>query len=157
MAGVTRRTLLAAGGAVLLAGCGKDLPEVPPQPTADEALGRALEAERAMGLAVSGLQAPRDDRELVRRLAARSDARARRIEEAAGVRSEVEGSTGDPEAAVERARAALAAHVEALPSLTEPRLRRLGTDLVVETATDLAVLGAVFGLTTAETFPGSAA
>jgi hypothetical protein len=151
---VTRRALL-AGGVVLLAGCGKDLPETPPLPPAEEALGRQLEAEQALQAALDGLRAPPEDRDLVRRTALRSAHRARRIAAAAGVSPErVSAGGDDPELAVERAQAALAIHVDALPSLDD---RLLGTDLVVQSAADAALLGAMFGSGRVEAFPGSSA
>jgi hypothetical protein len=151
---VTRRALL-AGGTVLLAGCGKDLPASPPLPSSEEVLGRQLEAESALHAELDALDAPAADRALVRRLVLRSEDRAARIAAALGLTAlgvEGEREPADPEVVAELGRAALAAHVEALPSLTE---RRLGTDLVVESATDLALLGAVFQLVTVETFPGA--
>jgi hypothetical protein len=157
---VTRRALLAAGSSALLAGCGKDLADDAPVPPAEEALARGLEAERALAAALDGLPVRGDDRALVRRLAARSAERARRIAAAAGLAAAAPGGDaggGDPAAAADRARAALAAHVEALPSLARGELRGLGTDLVVESAQDLAMIGAVFRLETVEAFPGTAA
>jgi hypothetical protein len=144
---VTRRALL-AGGAVLLAGCGKDLASEPQLPAPDEVLSRQLAAERALEAALAEM-----DGSLADRLGARSAARARRIAAAAGGSSEATSEPRGP--ALEQAQATLAEHVEALPALRARRLRRLGTDLVVETATDLAVLGAVLEERPAEAFPGT--
>jgi hypothetical protein len=162
---VTRRALL-AGGAVLLAGCGKDLASQPQLPAPSEALSSQLAAERGLQAALSGLEAraPRRDRALVRRLSARSSERTRRISAAAvaegGRPSDApvrEDAAPDPEVAAARARKALATHVEALPALRRGELRGLGTELVIEAAEDLAMIGAVFRLTTVEAFPGTTA
>jgi hypothetical protein len=160
---VTRRALL-AGTVAVLAGCGKDEADAPVLPPPVDVLTRQLAAERALRAALFRLasRAPRDDRALVRRLSARSSLRTRRL--AVAARAEggrlydaplTDEAPRDPELAVERAHAALAEHVDALPALTGARLRRLGTDLVVESAEDLAMLGAVFQQQTVETFPGT--
>ena len=160
---MTRRGLLAAGGLALLAGCGKD-DAAEPLPTASESLLLQLAAERASAASLDGLdaRAPAADRELVRRLARRADDRARRL--AAAVAAEGgrphdapapdEPDSAVPDDAIERSRAAVAAHVEGIQWLGGDELRRLGTGLVTESAADLAVLGAVFGISTAEAFPG---
>jgi hypothetical protein len=155
---VTRRGLLAAGGLALLAGCGKD-DAAAPLPTAADSLLLQLAAERGLAAALDGLDAP--DPEVVRRLAARADDRARRI--AAALSAEggrphdapaPAGGEAGPEQALERSRAALASHVEGIQWLGGDALRRLGSRLVTESATDLVVLGDVLGTPTAEAFPG---
>jgi hypothetical protein len=157
---VTRRGLLAAGGLALLAGCGKD-DAAAPLPTAGDALLRQLAAERSLAAALDGLDAPPAGRETVRRLAARADARVERL--AAAVSAEggrphdapaPEGGAAGPDAAIDRSRAALEAHVEGIQWLGGDELRRLGSRMVTESATDLTVLGGVFGTSTTEAFPG---
>jgi hypothetical protein len=160
--GATRRRFLVAAGAALVAGCGKDL-EPPVPPAAVDALMRQLAAERALmgALILAPASAPRGDRALVRRLSERSRDRVRRL--AVAVRAEGGGLYGvpprlevteNPAIALERARAAVAAHVEAMPSMRGLGLRRLGAQLVTDSAADLALLGAVFGSGSAEAFPG---
>jgi hypothetical protein len=179
---VTRRGLLAAGGAALLAGCGKDdAAEPPPRPV--HALMHELAAERTAVAALAGLPGGAD-REHVRRIEQRTRDRARRLAAAiaanggraqpapaadsptaaadppAVAAGDTEQSAADPSAAdpsaaaIAALRAAVAAHVFALPDLT-PDLRRLAADLVPEAAADLAVLGAVLGVPAEEPFPGS--
>jgi hypothetical protein len=157
---VVRRRALLAGGALLLAGCGKKEAEVPP-PRPVTALLRQLAAEHALFGALLGLR-PRD--ELIRRLTARSRERTRRLATAiAAERARLydaplrEEPTDDPQVALERARAALAAHVAALPDLAGPDRRRLGADLIAESAADLALLGARYGEPAADPFPGTTA
>jgi hypothetical protein len=141
----TRRGLLAGGALVLLGGCGE---EEAPAPPAD-ALLRSLAAERAFGASASRW----------RKIAARSRERAERL--AAAVSAEggrphdapaPEGGSGDP---IELGRAALAAHVAALPSLAGRELRRLGAHLVAGAAADVAVLGDELGRQAVDAFPGS--
>jgi hypothetical protein len=126
----------------------------PPRPVA--ALLRQLAAEHALLGALTRLPAHDDD--LIRRLAARSRDRARRLSTAI----EAEGGrpsprVDDPGVAFERARAALAAHVTALPELARSDLRRLGADLVAESAADLALLGEELGEPAGDAFPGTVA
>jgi hypothetical protein len=160
-----RRRLLAAGALAALAGCGKDQAAPVPPPAVD-ALTRQLAAERALmgALMVLPERAPRADRALVRRLFERSRERTRRL----AVAARAEGGrlydaplrddvTEDPEVVVQRARAAVVAHVQAMPSLRGRELRRLGAGLVTDSAADLALLGAVFGSHRAEAFPGTPA
>jgi hypothetical protein len=52
-------------------------------------------------------------------------------------------------------RAAVAAHVETMPSLRGRDFRRLGAHFVTEAAGDLALLGAVYRSRPAEAFPGT--
>jgi hypothetical protein len=146
---VTRRSLLAAGGASLLAaGCGKDEQTAPP--SAVDVMRRELTAERALAHDLVG------ESGLERRIAVRSADRARRlaaaISEQGGDPHEAPepGSPPDPAGgAAARARAALEAHVTALPSLTGA-LRPLGADLVSGSAADAALLGSP-----PEAFPGT--
>jgi hypothetical protein len=149
---VSRRTLL-VGGTALVLGCGKDDAAVPP-PRPESALLRQLAAEREL---LHGLEAGRQPR-----LAARSRARSRRIAVAITARGGRlhdaplrEEAPAEPPIAL--ARAALAAHVAALPDLAGRDLRRLGSELVEESAADLAVLGARLGERAGEAFPGTTA
>jgi hypothetical protein len=136
---VSRRTLLVAGGAALLAaGCGKDAQ--PPSASAAEVMLRQLAAERALAHDLRGA------RGLERRIAARSAQRARRLAQAISAQggsphdTRTPDTPPDPAAAAGRARVALVAHVTALPSLAG-ELRALGADLVSQTAADAALLG----------------
>ena len=56
-----------------------------------------------------------------------------------------------------RGRAALAAHVAALPSLTSRDQRRLTAELVSDSAADVAVLGDAFEMPVSDPFPGTRA
>jgi hypothetical protein len=140
---VSRRTVLAAGALAVLAGCGEDDEGAAARPA--DALLPSLAAERALAAAAGGFP----------RIAARSRDRARRLAaavSAAGGRPHdapaPAGGAGDP---VELGHAALAAHIDALPSLGGRELRRLGADLVTGVAADIAVLGEQ----AVEAFPGS--
>jgi len=138
---VTRRALL-VGGAALLAGCGKDDAAAPP-PRPEDALLRELAAERALEAALDDPRLAARSRERARRLAAAIAERGGRPHDAPPAQE-----SGDP---VARARAALAAHVAALPDLGD--LRGLGSDMVEESAADLEVLGGPAG----DAFPGTTA
>jgi hypothetical protein len=103
---------------------------------------------------------PDDAAALVRRLRLRAADRARRL--AAAVADEGGRPHDAPPPAssarpVAAARAALAAHVAALPALTGRAHRRLAADLVTEEAGDLAVLGAMLGAEPDGAFPGTRA
>jgi hypothetical protein len=144
----SRRALLAGGALVLLAGCGEEDEEGAAARPADVLLG-SLAAERAF--AASASASPR--------IAARSRARAQRL--AAAVSAEggrphdtpaPEDGSGDP---VELGRAALAAHIAALPGLEGRERRRLAIDLVKGAAADVAVLGDELGRQAVDPFPGS--
>jgi hypothetical protein len=147
---VTRRTLLAAaGGAVVLAGCGKDAEEAEAPPPAATAMLGELAAERALAhelTAARGLEGEVRDRS-----AARARRLAAAIADAGGDPHEAgePDTPPDPARAASRARAALERHVTALPSLTGS-LRAMGADLVVGAAADAAVLGSP-----PEAFPGT--
>jgi hypothetical protein len=152
--GVTsRRTLLAASAVAVLAGCGEDEEaEVPP---AADVLLRSLAAERALAAAASGPG-------VVRRVGERARERAERLASAlsaAGGRPHDAPAEGGGDASageiVSRGRAALAAHVAALPSLEGPELRGLAADLVTGAAADVAILGDELDVPVADTFPGS--
>jgi hypothetical protein len=155
--GVTsRRTLLAASAVAVLAGCGED-EESEPAPPADVLL-QSLAAERALAAATSSGQ------RMLRRVSSRARERAERL--AAAVSAEggrphdaPEPAAGDasPGEIVSRGRAALAAHVAALPSLEGAELRGLAADLVSGAAADVAVLGTVLGVPVADAFPGTSA
>ena len=115
-----------------------------------------MDAERALALAARTQVSP--ERALLRRIAARADGRAGRAAAAlhfAGGSSrgaaEPDEPVGDPLA---RGRAALEAHVVAMPSLSG-ELRELGVFLVEGSAADLAVLEAVLGTVSGNAFPGT--
>ena len=151
---VTRRGLLAASALAVLAGCAEDEEAEPASPSS--ALLGSLAAERALSAATSS------GRPVVRDVSARARERARRL--AAAV-SAVGGRPHDaPEPAsgntspgdiVARGRAALAAHVAALPSLEGRELRTLAADMVAGAAADAAVLADTFDLAAADAFPGT--
>jgi hypothetical protein len=146
---VTRRTLLLAGGAGVLAGCGKDDEAPPPDPA--QAMLQELGAERALAHELS------ETTGLERRIADRSIERARRLASAIADsgrdphEARAPDTPPDPAAAAARARAALERHVTALPALTGD-LREMGADLVAGTAADAALLGSP-----PEAFPGTPA
>lgn len=167
---MSRRGLLLAGfagGVTIVAGCGKD--EVAAAPSASEVLLRSLAAERALEVAVRfdvvvtkvvGEPLPPADRQLLRRIERRVRERAGQV---AAALSAVGGrphdapepeEIGDP---LDRARAALEAHVAALPSLPGRDLRELGASLVEGSAADLAVLEAVLASPSGDAFPGTPA
>ena len=130
-------------------------------PSARVALRRELAAERALAAAtprgVSALAAATAE-EIARR------ARNRAAELAAAVSAEG-GSPHDapqppaervtPEEAVARARAAIVAHVVALPSLTGRELRELGAGMVHGSAADTALLSDALGIPVDDPFPGT--
>jgi hypothetical protein len=135
---VTRRGLLLAGGATLLAGCGRDEAAVPPPAPVDVLRGE-LAAERRAVAAVSGPARARAAERARRLAAAVSEAGGRAHDAPQGE------DGGDPEAALA---AAVAAHVGALPDV--PEQRALVTDLIAGAAADLAREQGV-----ATAFPGS--
>ena len=145
---LSRRSLLLGGGAAILAaGCGKDETVAPPAAT--EVLLRELAAERALAHDLEGAHG------LAARIHARALDRANRlasaVSAAGGGPHDVRAPDTPPDrlAAPGRARAALEAHVTALPSLSG-ELRKMGADLVAESAADAALLGATGGA-----FPGT--
>jgi hypothetical protein len=148
---VTRRALLLAGGATLLAaGCGKDDEPESPAVSATSAMLRELAAERALAGDLQGADG------LAGRIGDRAAARATRlaaaISSAGGRPHEAGEPSGDLSLASRHAREALEAHVAALPSLTGS-LRKMGADLVAESAADAGLLGATSGTA----FPGTPA
>jgi hypothetical protein len=147
--------LFAASAVAVLAGCGED-DEAATVARPAEVLLSSLAAERALSAAAGA-----NDRALVRRVAARSRERAERV--AAAVSAEggrphdapaPEAASGDP---IALGRAALAAHVAALPSLEGRALRSLAADLVVGAAADVAVLGDELDRPVSDPFPGTTA
>ncbi len=157
---VTRRALLVAGGAALLAGCGADEPAAEP-PT--DVLSDQLTAQRAAADAYRGLETrvPREARPAVRTMSTRAQARVHRLEAAlraaggAAAAASPEAGEASLEVALARERAALAAHVRAIGALSQPRLRALGAGLVAGSAEDEAVLLGLLGRDPAPTaFPG---
>jgi hypothetical protein len=151
---VTRRALLLAGGATLFAaGCGKDDEPESPTASATSAMLRELASERALASDLRGADG------LAGRIGDRAAARATRL--AAAISSlggrphdaaDPAPGSGDRSLASRHAREALEAHVAALPSLTGP-LRKMGADLVAESAADAGLLGATAG----DAFPGTPA
>jgi hypothetical protein len=132
------------GGAVIvLGGCGEE-----EEPSASSALLASLAAERAFGAAAS--ESPR----IAERSRERGERLAAAVSEAGGRPHDApapEDAGGDP---IELGRAALAAHIAALPAL-DRRGRRLGADLVAGAAADVAVLGDELGQQAVDPFPGS--
>jgi hypothetical protein len=156
---VTRRALLAAaGGATLLAGCGKDQAAVRP-PSATDVMREQLVAERGLAATLSVLR-ERDDRALLARLAERSRRRVGILAASLSSQGEPHHDAGEPEGSPEPAEAlrrgnvALERYVTGLPAQTG-ELRTLGTDLVAESAGDLALLGSLFGAPPETAFPGT--
>jgi hypothetical protein len=143
---VSRRSLLAGGAIALLAGCGEDEEETAARPA--DALLASLAAERAFGAAAS--ESPR----IARRSRERAQLLAAAVSEAGGRPHDApvpSDGGGDP---VELGRAALTAHIAALPSLDRGS-RPLGADLVAGAAADVAVLGDELGRQAVDAFPGS--
>jgi hypothetical protein len=137
---VSRRALLAGGAVLVLGGCGED-----EEPPASDAVLAALAAERAFGAAASG--SPR----IAERSRERSQQLAAALSEAGGRPHDAPAPSdggGDP---IQLGRAALTAHIAALPELD----RRLGADLVTGAAADVAVLGDARGRHAVDPFPGS--
>jgi hypothetical protein len=160
----TRRALLLAGGASLLAGCGKDDAERAAVPATADALRSQLAAERDLvaRLALLPELAPRRDRRLVGDLSVRARRRAQILAaelSAAGGRPhdvpQPPAAKPSVDAALDGARGALTAHVTALPSMAGRARRGLAADLVAESAADLALLGDVFGAPSEGAFPGT--
>jgi hypothetical protein len=155
---VTRRVLLAGGAAALLAGCGEE-EEVAAAPA--DAMLRQLAAERELAAAIpTGVSG--DAARTARKVSARARDRAERL--AAAVAAEG-GRPHDapqppdervsPEEAVARGRAAIVAHVVALPSLAGRELRELGAALVTGAAGDTALLSDALGIPVEDPFPGT--
>lgn len=142
---MTRRGVLAGGALVLLGGCGEEEQDgAAPRPA--EVLLASLAAEHAFGAAAgSSRRVAERSRERARLLASAISAEGGRPHDAPAPT----GRGGDP---IALGRAALTAHIAALPSLGGRELRQLGVDLVVGVATDVAVLGDA-----TEAFPGSGA
>jgi hypothetical protein len=132
----------------VLAGCGEEEPPASPA----EALLPSLAAERALAAATA------EGRPLVERVSVRARERAELLAaaiSAAGGRphdAPAPAGHGDP---VALGRAALTAHIDALPSLRRLTERRLGAELVAGAAADAAVLGDAFGEQAVDAFPGS--
>jgi hypothetical protein len=138
-----------AGAVAVLAGCAK---EEEPAPRPGEALLPSLAAERALVAATAS------GRPLVERVSARARERARRLASAVAADggrphdAPAPAGGGDP---VALGRAAVAAHIAALPALEGRELRRLGAELVSGAAADVAVLGDALGEQSVDAFPGS--
>jgi hypothetical protein len=145
---------------VLLAGCGEEEDVTPP---ASEALLSQLAAESALAAATSSLPAgaPRSAGPTVREISARASRRAETVaaaaaDEGAPATFEIEPAERvDAAEAVARGRAAIVAHVVALPSLTGRELRQLGAEMVTGAAADTALLSDALGLPVEDSFPGT--
>ena len=145
---MSRRALLLGGGAALVAaGCGKD--EVTEPPPATQVMLRELTAERALAHDLQNEQG--FPGQISDRAGARADKLASAISSLGGDPDEAPEGTGSPSDAATHAKAALEAHVAALPSLTGD-LRTMGTDFVAEAAADAALLAGPGGA-----FPGTPA
>ena len=155
---VTRRALLLAGGATLFIGCGRDQAAVPP-PSATDVMREQLVAERGLAATLSALR-ERDDRALLGRLADRSRRRVGILAASLSSQGAPHHDAGEPEGRPEPAEAlrlghaALERYVTGLPA-QKGELRTLGTDLVAESAGDLALLGSLFGAPPETPFPGT--
>jgi hypothetical protein len=155
---VSRRALLAAGGAALLAGCGKD-EAAKPALSATDVMREQLTAERSLGATLAVLRES-DGRALLGRLAGRSRRRAGILAASLSSLGAPHHDTGEPHGSAEPAEAlrlghaALERYVTGLPAQTG-QLRTLGTDLVAESAADLALLGSLYGAAPETPFPGT--
>jgi hypothetical protein len=120
-----------------------------------------LTAERSLAATLSVLR-ERDDRALLARLAARSRRRVGILAASLSAQGAPHHDTGEPVGSPEPAvalragRAALERYVTGLPAQTG-ELRTLGTDLVAESAGDLALLGSLYGAPPQTPFPGTPA
>jgi hypothetical protein len=155
----TRCALLLAGGATLLAGCGKDDEAAAPSPV--DAMRRQLTAERRLAATLVALR-DGDDRALLGRLTDRSLRRVRTLAASLSSQGAPHHDTGEPAGRPEPAealrlgRATLTEYVTGLPAQTGS-LRELGADLVAESAGDLALLGSLYGAASEDPFPGTPA
>ena len=157
---MSRRALLAAGGATLFVGCGKDEKAVAP-PSAAEVMQLQITAERGLAATLVALRQS-DNRALLGRLTDRSLRRVGILATSLSSQGAPHHDGGEPQGspepaeALHRGRAALERYVTGLPSQTGA-LRTLGTDLVAESAGDLALLGSLFGAPPEGPFPGTPA
>jgi hypothetical protein len=137
---VTRRGLLVAGGAVLLAGCGK------PESTAiapGDAVRRSLAAEQAVVAAYDGLDGPG-----VAALTSRARARAESLQSAlgdSGGTSPAPAAAPSLEGALEAERRALQAHVAGVGATTDRQVRALLASAITDTAQSEARLAQLLG------------
>jgi hypothetical protein len=140
---VTRRALLAGGGAALLAGCGAQKETVV---APADLLGRSLRAETHVAAAYAVLSTT--DRARVGRLAASASARRQSLraafESAGGTSAPAAATSGGGLGAVLRAeQAALRAHVAGVGLTTDQNLRDLLAGLVAGSAGSAAALMAL--------------
>jgi hypothetical protein len=140
---VTRRALLAGGGAVLLAGCGAQKETVV---APSDLLGRSLRAETRVAAAYATLDG--SERARVARLAANAGARRQSLraafESAGGTSAPAVAASGGGLGAVLRAeQAALRAHVAGVGLTTDQKLRDLLAGLVAGSAANAAALMAL--------------
>jgi hypothetical protein len=149
---VTRRAVLGGAAVALLAGCGDEARMELPRPS--DALLRQLAAERRLTAAARGAGG-RVAARVASRSARRAGLLAAAVSSAGGRPHDAPAPAGGGEDVVARARAALEAHVVALPALPRPRLRALGAELVTGAATDLAMLRRARGAPPDGPFPGT--
>jgi hypothetical protein len=147
---VNRRGLLAAGGAVLLAGCGKpESATIGP----DAALRRSLAAELAVLAAYDGLDQPG-----VSALASRARARADSFRAAlGGAPPPAAAAAGAPslESALTAEHRALQAHVAGVGGTADRKVRALLAGAITDTAQSEARLAELLGRDPLVTpFPG---
>ena len=142
----TRRALFGAG-ALLLVGCGPpDEPEIVPKDVLEEQLRVAVTAAQTLN------ETPR--------LRDSSDARVIRLagayEEAGGVWEPVARAAPESRDALAAVRAELAAHVQAVGLLAEPKYRELFAEVIASAAADESALLMMDGQPPAPTaFPGT--
>jgi hypothetical protein len=150
---VTRRGLLAAGGAVLLAGCGK--PAAPAAPA--DVLEDALRAQESALNAYRGLRAPAPVPELASRAHARVNALLSAVRSMNGTPPTAPAQVGTPtlETALEAERRALQATVAAVGRTTDRRVRAVLADAIASSAQNEAQLAQLLGRDPlANPFPG---
>jgi hypothetical protein len=150
---VTRRGLLAAGGAALLAGCGK--PAGPAAPAA--VLEDALNAQVGAFNAYEGLRGPAPVPALASRAHARVDALRAAVRSMHGTPTTPAAQVGTPtlETALEAERRALQATVAAVGRTTDRQVRALLADAIVSSAQGEAQLARLLGRDPlANPFPG---
>jgi hypothetical protein len=154
---VTRRGLLAAGGALLLAGCGK-----PPSGTVapTDALEGALRAQAGAFGAYEGLRGPKPVSSLASRAHARVNALLAAVRSRHGTPTTPPATPGTPtlETALDAEHRALQATVAAVGKTTDHAVRALLADAIVSNARSEAQLLQLLGRDPlANPFPGEPA
>jgi hypothetical protein len=129
---IDRRGFLAAAGALVLAGCGKDEAGEEPAPDA-EVLDGLLRLELAAGAAVIGSP--------LAELLARQDAQhARRLATLAGASLPERAAAHELAAALASKQEAVFGYVQALPRLADPDARAVVMQILASEAEHLAAL-----------------